>query len=118
MARKKNNSIFFTDKQSLSSYSLTNQFNEHLEFGLVKDKFTVTANDAYFALSLSVRDMLIRKWLRTQHLYMQEDVKRVYYLSLEFLMGRLLGNALINLDYYDECYNILKREGYNLESIT
>ena len=114
---KKNNSVFFTDKQSLSSHSLSNQFNEHLEFDLVKDKFTVTANDAYFALSLSVRDMMIRKWLRTQQIYKEEDVKRVYYLSLEFLMGRLLGNALINLDYYDECYDILKREGYNLESI-
>ncbi|MBP7461235.1 MAG: glycogen/starch/alpha-glucan phosphorylase, partial [Candidatus Delongbacteria bacterium] len=55
--------------------------------------------------------------LRTQQEYKEKDVKRVYYLSLEFLMGRLLGNTLINMNYYDQCYNILKQEGYNLETI-
>jgi glycogen phosphorylase len=113
----KNDSVFFTDKESLESYSLTNQFAEHMEFMLVKDKFTATGEDAYFALSLSIRDRLVRRWLRTQLRYTQADTKRVYYLSLEFLMGRLLGNALINLGYYDECYNILKDNGYSLEEI-
>jgi len=113
----KNGSVFFTDKEKIESYSLTNQFAEHLEFDLVKDKFTVTGDDAYFALSLSVRDRLVRRWLRTQQKYKEEDVKRVYYLSLEFLMGRLLGNALINMDFYDECYNILRESGYSLEEI-
>ena len=113
----KNSSVFFTDKESLESYSLTNQFDEHMEFDLVKDKFTATGEDAYFALSLSIKDRLVRRWLRTQLKYTQEDTKRVYYLSLEFLMGRLLGNALINLGYYDECYNILKDNDYSLEAI-
>jgi glycogen phosphorylase len=113
----KNDSVFFTDKENLESYSLTNQFAEHMEFMLVKDKYTATGEDAYYALSLSIRDRLVRRWLRTQLRYTQTDTKRVYYLSLEFLMGRLLGNALINLGYYDECYNILKDNGYSLEEI-
>ncbi|HVO73182.1 MAG TPA: glycogen/starch/alpha-glucan phosphorylase [Ignavibacteriaceae bacterium] len=113
----KNGSVFFTDKEKMESYSLSNQFAEHLEFILVKDKFTVTPSDAYYALSLAIRDRLVRRWLRTQQKYKEEDVKRVYYLSLEFLMGRLLGNALINLNYYDECYNILRENGYSLEDI-
>jgi starch phosphorylase len=113
----KNDSVFFTDKHDVSSFSLSNQFAEHLEFILVKDKFTATDDDAYYSLSLSVRDRLVRKWLRTQQKYKEEDVKRVYYLSMEFLMGRLLGNALINMNYYDECYNILKNDGYSLEDI-
>ncbi len=113
----KNGSVFFTDKEDIGSYSLTNQFAEHLEFDLVKDKFTVTEDDAYFALSLSVRDRLVRRWLRTQQKYKDEDVKRVYYLSLEFLMGRLLGNALNNMGFYDECYNILRQNNYSLEDI-
>lgn len=110
-------SIFFTDTESPTSYSLSNQFAENLEFRLIKDRITATGSDAYFALSLAIRDRLVRKWLRTQHQYFQRDTKRVYYLSLEYLMGRLLGNSLINMDYYDECYKILKEDGYSLEEI-
>lgn len=118
MAKKKtNDSIFFTDRESLESYSLSNQFAEHMEFILVKDKITATLDDAYYSLSMSIRDRLVRKWLRTQNQYNQHDVKRVYYLSLEFLMGRLLGNYLFNMGFYDECYNILKNDEFSLEDI-
>ncbi|NNG27399.1 MAG: glycogen/starch/alpha-glucan phosphorylase [Ignavibacteriaceae bacterium] len=110
-------SIFFTDGEASGSFSISNQFAENLEFRLVRDRITASGDDAYFALSLAVRDRLVRKWLRTQRQYYQQDVKRVYYLSLEYLMGRLLGNALINMDYYDECYKILKEDGYSLEEI-
>jgi len=122
MAKKNNgtsngNSIFFTDKEDPESFSISNQFAEHLEFTLVKDRITVTKDDAYYALSLAVRDRMVRRWLRTQREYHIKDPKRVYYLSLEYLMGRLLGNALINLDYYEECRELLKKDGYNLEEI-
>src|SRR3972149_11587411 len=76
-------SIFFTDTETPVSYSLSNQFAEHLEFRLIRDRITATGEDAYYALSLAIRDRLVRKWLRTQHQYIQKDVKRVYYLSLE-----------------------------------
>ena len=115
--KNKNNSIFFTDKEESNNFSLSNQFAEHLEFNLVRDKITATQDDAYFALSMSIRDRLVRRWIRTQQRYKEEDVKRVYYLSLEFLMGRLLGNALINMNFYDKCYSILKEDGYSLEDI-
>jgi len=111
----KDGSIFFTDKEQLESYSLSNQFAEHLEFILVKDKLSATQDDVYYSISMSVRDRLVRKWLRTMHKYNVDDVKRVYYLSLEFLMGRLLGNALINMDYYEESDKIIKEAGYHLD---
>ncbi|MEJ5262292.1 MAG: glycogen/starch/alpha-glucan phosphorylase [Ignavibacterium sp.] len=114
---KNSNSIFFTDKEDAESFSISNQFAEHLEFTLVKDRITVTKDDAYYALSLAVRDRMVRRWLRTQREYHIKDPKRVYYLSLEYLMGRLLGNVLINLDYYEECRELLKKDGYNLEEI-
>lgn len=117
MAKKKTDTIFFTDKEDPGSFSLSNQFAEHLEFTLVKDKNTATGSDAYYALSLAVRDRMVRRWLRTQKEYHDKDVKRVYYLSLEYLMGRLLGNSLINLDYYEECRKILLKDGYNLSDI-
>lgn len=110
-------SIFFSDSQGAESYSLKNQIFEHLEFELVKDRETATLEDIYRAVSLSVRDRMIRNWLRTQHQYYKNDVKRVYYLSMEFLVGRLLGNALTSLGFYEECHDILKNMGYNLESI-
>lgn len=115
---KADDSLFFTDRETLESYSLSNQFAEHLEFILVKDKRTVTPEDVYYSLSMSIRDRLVRRWLRTQNEYKEKDVKRVYYLSLEFLMGRLLTNALINMGFYEECRDILKRDGYILEETT
>jgi len=113
----KSESIFFTDEQSPTSYSLKNQMYENLEFRLVKDKITLTPEDSYRAMALAVRDRLIRNWLRTQHHYYNNDVKRVYYLSMEFLMGRLLGNALTNLGFYEDSANILEDMGLDLEEI-
>lgn len=113
----KKDSIFFTDHEESSSFSLKNQLYENLEFRLVKDRNTITPEDTYRATALSVRDLLIKNWLRTQHNYYKNDVKRVYYLSLEFLMGRLLSNALINLGNYQESEQILKNMGFDLESI-
>ncbi|MBN1282650.1 MAG: glycogen/starch/alpha-glucan phosphorylase [Proteobacteria bacterium] len=109
--------VFFTDHKTADTYSLANQFAEHIELSLVKDKSTVTKEDAYNALAMSIRDRLIRRWLRTQRQYREHDAKRVYYLSLEYLMGRLLGNALNNLRYYEECAQILDDLGYKLDEI-
>jgi len=51
---KEKDSIFFTDEEDPRTYSLSNQFAEHLEFELVRDKITATGDDAYYALSLAV----------------------------------------------------------------
>ena len=111
------NGLFFTDSQNPESYSLRNQFAENMEFRLVKDRETVTPEDAFKALALAVRDRMIRSWLRTQREYEKRDVKKVYYLSLEFLMGRLMGDALANMDYDKECEEIMKSLGYDIQEI-
>ncbi|HRE41231.1 MAG TPA: glycogen/starch/alpha-glucan phosphorylase [Ignavibacteria bacterium] len=109
-------SLFFTEGIDIKT-NLENQFLEHLEFDLVKDKSNVTKNDLLKALSLAIRDKLIRNWIRTQHEYSEDNVKKVHYLSLEFLMGSLLGNTLINLDLYDESYKMLNELGFSLEDV-
>jgi hypothetical protein len=110
-------SPFFTDSVRRSGFSLRNQFAEHMEFGLVKTRLTATEYDYYLALSMAVKDRLVRRWLRTQQTYWQQDARRVYYLSLEFLMGRLLANTLINMDYYQECREIIRADGLILEDL-
>lgn len=118
MAQKKNNpSIFFTDETHYCPKPLEEAFAEHLEYSLVKSRLTVRELDSYQALAMAIRDRLIRRWLRSQHEYDRQDVKRVYYLSMEYLMGRLLGSILINLGEYESSYKILKKVGYSLEEI-
>jgi glycogen phosphorylase len=110
-------SLFFTDGAKVKQSSLVTQFAERLEFDLVKDRTTVTDHDILEAISLTVRDRLARNWLKTQREYSENNVKKVHYLSLEFLMGSLLGNSLINLGLYEECRKLLERFGYDLDKI-
>ncbi|MBM4399755.1 MAG: glycogen/starch/alpha-glucan phosphorylase, partial [Candidatus Cloacimonetes bacterium] len=110
-------SIFFSDKAENGKSDFKTHFLKHLEYSLIKDTTTVKDWDIFFALSLSLRDRLIERWLRTQYEYRKLNVKKVYYLSMEFLIGRLLGNALINLDLHDDVYDMLKEMSYDLEAI-
>ncbi|MEN6445857.1 MAG: glycogen/starch/alpha-glucan phosphorylase [Candidatus Cloacimonas sp.] len=110
-------SIFFSDQAEECGSELKSLFLNHLEYSLIKDTTTVNKWDIYYALALSLRDLLIERWLRTQYEYRKQDVKKVYYLSMEFLMGRMLTNSLINLDAYNEVYDMLKEMGYRLEDI-
>lgn len=92
-------------------------FVDHLEFSLAKDRFSVTRRDCYKAMALTVRDRLFERWVATQQTYYQRDAKRVYYLSLEFMMGRTLGNALVNLGLYGNAYKALEELGFDLEEL-
>jgi len=73
--------------------------------------------DVYQALAYTMRDFLIKKWIETQRSYYTGKKKRVYYLSLEFLIGRSLDNSLINLNCRDTVEEVLGELGYRLEDI-
>lgn len=81
-------------------------FKNHLVYSQAKDKYSATDQDIYNSTALVCRDRLIERWINTQQLYYKNDVKRIYYMSLEFLIGRTLGNSLINLDMYGETARI------------
>ena len=69
----------------------------HLEHTLAELPGHVDSDwEPYVALALAVRDRMIERWINTQEAYYRQDAKRVYYLSLEYLIGRTLGNSLIN----------------------
>jgi starch phosphorylase len=76
-----------------------------------------TSHDLYRALAFTVRDRLVRRWAKTQEAYRKHQVKRVYYFSAEFLMGRLLSNNLLNLGIYDEARQALQELGSDLEEL-
>ncbi len=67
-----------------------------------------TPEQVYEALTFTIRDLITDKWIETHDKYLEQDSKIVYYLSMEFLMGRFLGNALINFSLYDEVKEVLK----------
>ena len=81
--------------------ALKRAFADHLQYSQGKDEHTATSLDRYFAAAHTVRDRMMRRWIQTQQTYYKRDAKRVYYLSLEFLMGRLMENNLINLGLHD-----------------
>jgi glycogen phosphorylase len=91
--------------------------NNHLKYTLAKDQFSATQRDIYKSVVYTVRDCLIDKWINTQQTYYKKDVKRIYYISMEFLLGRLLGDALGNLGIYDIMGKALDEMGYNLDEI-
>ena len=97
--------------------SLQRGFANHLKYDLVEDRFTATTHDHYLALALTVRDRLIKGWGVTQQTHHHHGVKRVYYMSLEFLMGRALSNNIINLDLGDSIRAGLKELRIDLEEL-
>jgi starch phosphorylase len=74
-------------------------------------------NDISKALAYTLRDILVKKWIRTQKTYYAKEQKRVYYLSLEFLIGRSMENCLLNLGMYDEVQEALDSIGCTMEEI-
>jgi len=113
----KNPSIAREDFKGGDVESLKRTFINRIRYSLAKDEYTVTERDCYKALAYTVRDRLVDRWIKTQQTYYNQDAKRLYYLSMEFLTGRTLGNALINLGIEENTRKMLEELGYNLEEL-
>lgn len=95
----------------MSVEGLKEDFAWHLRYSLAKGDIRATERDQYTAFANAVRDRIVERWINTQEKYHHQNTKRVYYLSLEFLMGRLLGNNVINLKADQLCRDALKDYG-------
>ena len=78
---------------------------------------TASKQEIFQAVSYAVKDFIMDRWIATQKAYKEKDPKFVYYLSMEFLMGRALGNNMINLCCYDEVKEVLEELGLDLNVI-
>ncbi len=79
-----------------------------------RDPTRAGKSDIYKALAYTLRDIMVEKWIRTQKSYYEKEKKRVYYLSLEFLIGRSLSNAIINLGISAQVEEAVAGLGYDL----
>jgi len=97
--------------------AIQKQIISHVEYTLARTRYNFDSFGAYQATAYAVRDRLIESWNDTQHYFTEKDVKRVYYLSLEFLMGRYLTNALMNIGVHSQFKEALDGIGFNLEAV-
>jgi len=97
--------------------SLMKSIVSHLEYTLARTRFSINNKSCYEASALSTRDRLIEIWNDTQIHITKVNPKRVYYLSIEYLMGRSLQNALLNLNIEANMKKALMQLGMNMEDI-
>ncbi len=97
--------------------AIVTSFCANLKYALSKDQYTATREDNFRALAFAMRDRVVERWITTQQRYHKENVKRVYYLSMEFLIGRLLGNYIFNLGLEDQVSQALTELGFDFEDI-
>ncbi len=117
MARGKKASFPKCDMQPFSTANIRESVSRHLHYSLGKDLYSATKRDWFSAVVYTVRDYLMEKWLETHRSYHFEDAKRVYYLSMEFLIGKTLANSLINTGMEDEMRKVLRDLGLDLNEI-
>ena len=102
----------FSDKEEFKQ-----AFSRKLEAELGKTVEIATEVDAYRALGSLLRERIGKKWLETHQRYEQEKEKQVYYFSMEFLMGRLMGNNLLNMQVVGVVSEGLKDLGFDLSEL-
>ena len=101
----------------MSVAGLQGDYAHHLRYTFAKDEMTATARDRYLAFAHAIRDRITERWMDTQAEYRKQNSKYVYYLSLEFLIGRLLGNNVINLKADQLCRDALRAYGIDWNTL-
>ncbi len=97
---------------------IVESFAENMMYAVARDEFTAAGFDVYHAIALAVRDRLMERWFETQKAYYHSDAKRVYYLSMEFLPGRLLLNNILSLGAHPAYARAIEKLGYDLSKIS
>ncbi|MGH8548800.1 MAG: glycogen/starch/alpha-glucan phosphorylase [Methylococcales bacterium] len=101
----------------MDSESLALDFSKHYGITLARDRHCQSIHYAYNAIALTVRDRLMERWKDTNQAYDQNHCRQAYYVSMEFLMGRAFGNAVLNLGIEHEVSKAVFKQTLNLEDL-
>ncbi|SLM64922.1 MULTISPECIES: glycogen phosphorylase [Dickeya] len=111
------NSPFIYNSPTLSVDALKHSIAYKLMFTVGKDPSIASKHDWLNAAVLAVRDRMVERWLRSNRAQLSQDVRQVYYLSMEFLIGRTLSNALLAMGMYDDLKVALDAMGLDLNEL-
>lgn len=103
--------------RSISTVEFSKRVSYHLRYSLMKDAKRPAPRDLFYAVALSCREMLIDRMIETEQRYTRSRVKRLCYISIEFLLGRSLGMNLRHLNMYDRCRDLLMEQGIELADV-
>jgi len=117
IVKNKAQDSWITVNSDMSKKGIERSFLANLEYRLGKDKYSATKEDKFMALATCLRDRIIERWLKTQEAFHKKNVKRVYYLSLEFLIGKLFETNMINLGLEDQIKEAANGMGLDLEEL-
>lgn len=104
-------------KTGFNKEAFKSEVKENVKLLYRKTIDEANAHQIYMALCYTIKDEVIENWMKTQKMYEEADPKTVYYMSMEFLMGRAMGNNLINLCEYKEVAKAMKELGVDLNDL-
>ena len=111
MPNKTSKELAFDKKKfkELVNYNVKSLFRKEIE--------EASRQEVFQAVSYAIKDIIVDNWMQTQKEYEKQDPKMVYYMSMEFLMGRALGNNLINLRAYNQVAEALDEMGFDINVV-
>ena len=110
-------SIMLPRSRDAAIATLRESIERHARYSLAQPWESLSPRQMFECVSLAARDLMVDRWLDTERRYREADAKRLCYLSIEYLPGRLLVNNLSNLGIYDLCRETLGRMGVSLEAV-
>jgi starch phosphorylase len=113
----KDRSYLTSSDLAMDRAAIARSLASHVEYTIAKDEYSVTPRDFFRAISLSVRDRIADRWNKTQQKTFRAAERRVYYLSLEYLIGRLLDDSMLNLGITGEARAAMADLGIDLAEI-
>jgi len=117
MSKKPEKPLFEHQIIGLDAASIKQSFVDRLTYSVAKDNITATERDWFFTAAYVARDRMIDRWMETMRNYYVNDAKRIYYFSMEFLMGRTLMNSLHNLGFDQQYRTALSDLGVDLDKV-
>lgn len=115
--KTKAKSVSTKTSEKVTSAKIAQELRNHLTYSVGKTHTSATKRDWYATTAHTVRDHVIDGWVKTVDTYRDQDPKRVYYLSLEFLIGRMLSNAALNVGIAPEVRDGLTELGHKMENV-